>query len=104
MLNVVPSLVNMFQEFYPRFNGQTERMNKVMEIALHYIPPQIPASCTKQWLWVEYVHNKLSCSATGLSPSKVLMAISPLCLQGWSLQLNFAGHKTVEFLSAQAHH
>lgn len=40
-------------------------------------------SWRKQLPWVEYVHNKLPSSATGLSQSKVLLAISSLWLQSW---------------------
>lgn len=59
--------------FHPQSNGQTERMNQVMEIALHYMVSGNPSSWCQHLLWVEYAHNSLTSSLA--SPhSSVYMA------------------------------
>ena len=43
-------------------------MNHKMETALCYLASCNPSSWLKQLLWIEYVHNTLPSSVTGLSP------------------------------------
>ncbi|KAI3370842.1 hypothetical protein L3Q82_007128 [Scortum barcoo] len=43
-------------------------MNQELETALRCMASQHPSSWSQQLLWVEYAHNTLTCSATGLSP------------------------------------
>ncbi|KAI3361893.1 hypothetical protein L3Q82_002216 [Scortum barcoo] len=63
--------------FHPQSNGQTERMNQELETALRCMASQHPSSWSQQLLWVEYAHNTLICSATGLSPFQCAYGFQP---------------------------
>ncbi|KAI3365736.1 hypothetical protein L3Q82_000693 [Scortum barcoo] len=63
--------------FHPQSNGQTERMNQELETALLCMASQHPSSWSQQLLWVEYAHNTLICSATGLSPFQCAYGFQP---------------------------
>ena len=61
--------VSLSSGFHPQTNGQAERMNQEMETALRSpLASRNPSSWSKHLLWVEYAHNTLPSSATGLSP------------------------------------
>ena len=53
--------------FHPQSNGQSERMNQEMEMALCGMASKHPSTWSNQLLWVEYAHT-LTSSAAGLSP------------------------------------
>lgn len=78
----------------PQTNGQTERMNQELETALRCMASQNPFSWSSQLLWVEYAHNSLVCSVTGLSPFQ--------CAYGYQPSLFPAEEKEVYCPSVQA--
>ena len=43
-------------------------MNQDLETTLHCLVNHNPASWSDQLVWVEFAHNTLTCSSTGLSP------------------------------------
>ncbi|KAI4805924.1 hypothetical protein KUCAC02_010517 [Chaenocephalus aceratus] len=54
--------------YHPQTNGQTERANQDLGTALRCVASRNPASWSLHLPWVEYAHNSLVCSATGMSP------------------------------------
>ncbi|KAF7641006.1 hypothetical protein LDENG_00000360 [Lucifuga dentata] len=74
---LVGATVSLTSGFHPQSNGQTERMNQEMETALRCVASQDPASWSLQLLWVEFAHNTLPSSATGLSPFQCAYGFQP---------------------------
>ncbi|KAI3355642.1 hypothetical protein L3Q82_004175 [Scortum barcoo] len=60
--------VSFSSGFHPQTNGQTERTNQDLESALRCVVSANPSSWSSYLPWVEYSHNSLTSSATGLSP------------------------------------
>lgn len=59
--------VSLSSGFRPQTNGQAEQNNQELESALHASSPPITA-WTMQLAWVEFTHNCMTSSATGLFP------------------------------------
>ena len=69
-------------------------MNQELETALRCMVSQNPSSWSSQLLWVEYAHNSLLCSASGLSPFQ--------CVYGYQPPLFPAHEKEISCPSVQA--
>ena len=63
--------------YHPEANGQTERLNQQLETGLRCLVSQNPSTWSKHLVWVEYAHNRLSTSATGMSPFKCAFGYQP---------------------------
>uniref|UniRef100_A0A8C9ZTG8 Gypsy retrotransposon integrase-like protein 1 n=1 Tax=Sander lucioperca TaxID=283035 RepID=A0A8C9ZTG8_SANLU len=66
--NLLGATVSLSSGYHPQSNGQSERLNQELEVGLRCLSSRNPASWSKQLIWVEYSHNTLPCSSTGLSP------------------------------------
>uniref|UniRef100_A0A3Q2VMJ8 Integrase catalytic domain-containing protein n=1 Tax=Haplochromis burtoni TaxID=8153 RepID=A0A3Q2VMJ8_HAPBU len=63
--------------YHPQTNGQTERLNQELETTLRCVTAHNPASWSTFLPWVEYAHNTLTASATGLSPFEASLGYQP---------------------------
>ena len=63
--------------YHPQTNGQAERANQNLEAALRCVAARLPASWSSHLAWVEYAHNSLVSSATGMSPFMVSNGFQP---------------------------
>jgi hypothetical protein len=69
--------VSLSSGFHPQSNGQTERANQDLERVLQCLVSKNPSSWSQQLSMVEYAHNTLPVSATGLSPFECSVGYQP---------------------------
>ncbi|KAK7883236.1 hypothetical protein WMY93_029410 [Mugilogobius chulae] len=65
------------QGFHPQTNGQTERANQDLESALRCVVASNSSTWSTYLPWVEYSHNSLVTSATGMSPFEASLGYQP---------------------------
>ena len=63
--------------FHPQSNGQTERKNQEMEVALWCMVSGYLLTWSKLLMWLEYTHNTMVSSSTGLSPFQCAYRYQP---------------------------
>ena len=73
----------------PQSNGQTERANQDLETALRCISAHNPASLSCHLTWVEYSHNSLTSSATGMTPSEASFDYLPPLFPSQEIDVTF---------------
>lgn len=69
--------VSLSSGYHPQSSGQTERLNQELESTLHCLTTYNPATWSSHLPWIEYAHNTLISSATGLSPLEVSLGYQP---------------------------
>lgn len=70
--------VSLSSGFHPQTNGQTEHTNQELEMALGCVASTNQTTWSEQLPWIEYAHNSLTSTATGL-PLKCPLVISHYC-------------------------
>ena len=66
--SLLGATVSLTSGYHPQSNGQTERLNQELKTGLRCMVSANLATWNKSLIWVEYAHNTLPCSSSGLSP------------------------------------
>ena len=66
--SLLGATISLTSGYNPQSNGQTEHLNQELETGLCCLVSQNPTRWSRHLIWVEYAHNTLPCSSSGLSP------------------------------------
>uniref|UniRef100_A0A669DIS8 ribonuclease H n=1 Tax=Oreochromis niloticus TaxID=8128 RepID=A0A669DIS8_ORENI len=73
----IAAQVSLLSGFHPQTNGQAERANQELKAALRCLTSTNQTTWSEQLMWVEYAHNSLTSSATGVSLFEASLGYQP---------------------------
>uniref|UniRef100_A0AAQ5X1C9 Integrase catalytic domain-containing protein n=1 Tax=Amphiprion ocellaris TaxID=80972 RepID=A0AAQ5X1C9_AMPOC len=88
--NALGATVSLTSGFHPQSNGQTERTNQSLEVFLRCMVSENPTSWCERLPWVEYAHNSLSNSSSGLSPFQCSLGYQPPLFPSQEQEINIS--------------
>lgn len=74
---VLGASVSLSSGFHPQTNGQCERADQDLESTLRCVTASNPTSWATHLPWIEYAHDSLTSSATGVSPFEASLGYQP---------------------------
>ena len=73
----IGATVSLTSGYHPQSNGQAERANQSLEDTLRCYCEKNPSTWVRCLPWVEYAHNTLVSSSSGLSPFEASLGYNP---------------------------
>ena len=73
----IGATVSLTSGYHPQSNGQAERANQTLEDTLRCYCARHPSTWSRCLPWVEYAHNTLVSSSSGLSPFESSLGYNP---------------------------
>ena len=73
----IGATVSLTSGYHPQSNGQAERANQSLEDTLRCYCEKNPSSWSSNLPWVEYAHNTLISSSSGISPFEASLGYNP---------------------------
>ena len=89
----IGATVSLTSGYHPQSNGQAERANQSMEDTLRCFCHRLPSTWSTYLPWVEYAHNTLISSSSGLSPFETSLGYQPPLFPAQEAEISVSSHE-----------